>query len=165
MTSLPIGRPRSSRSEDCINGTVGDARFVCRRGRAAPSIAALAAVAFSLVFTGAPAIARSGRQLWLRRYDDPKNAGDQARAIAVGPKGSRVFVTGGSDSGGLHGDDYVTVAYTASGKRIWTARYTAGIRRFTERTATSQWQSRPVPTARGSSSLEGGRLRLSDRGL
>lgn len=99
---------------------------MCRRGRAAPSIAALAAVAFSLVFTGAPAIARSGRQLWLRRYDDPKNAGDQARAIAVGPKGSRVFVTGGSDSGGLHGDDYVTVAYTASGKRIWTARYDSG---------------------------------------
>jgi hypothetical protein len=84
------------------------------------------AVAVCLGIAPAVAVSRSGRELWLKRYDDPKNAGDQARAIAVGPKGSRVFVTGGSDSGGFDGYDYVTVAYAASGKRIWTARYDSG---------------------------------------
>ena len=68
----------------------------------------------------------TGKRLWERRYDGPRNLGDDARAVAVSPEGSTIFVTGrsGTSSGRT---DYATVAYRAgSGIRLWTARYDGG---------------------------------------
>ena len=61
-------------------------------------------------------------QLWVARYNGPANGGDDAYAVAVSPDGSRVFVTGASESS-TH-LDYATVAYNAStGHKLWVARY------------------------------------------
>ena len=59
----------------------------------------------------------------MRRYNGPGNGYDDARAIAVSPDGSKVFVTGVS-RGSNSGEDYTTVAYNAStGVRVWVRRY------------------------------------------
>src|SRR5439155_15895917 len=43
------------------------------------------------------------------------------------PDGSKVFVTGESDSGRVTGFDYATVAYDAStGAKLWVARFKRG---------------------------------------
>jgi len=76
--------------------------------------------------------AATGSQLWVARYDGPgrpieddEDADyDQANALSVSGDGVKVFVTGMSD-GGKSGYDYGTVAYAAAtGKVLWTARYT-----------------------------------------
>jgi hypothetical protein len=54
--------------------------------------------------------AATGGRLWMRRYDGPAGSSDRGAALAVGPDGSRVFVTGASP-GVTSGDDYATVAY------------------------------------------------------
>jgi hypothetical protein len=67
--------------------------------------------------------AATGRQLWVRRYNGPGNAGDSARSVAVGPGGARVFVTGESQSVTTSGD-YATVSYSAAtGRQLWVRRY------------------------------------------
>jgi DNA-binding beta-propeller fold protein YncE len=38
--------------------------------------------------------AQTGAQVWRARYDDPQHLYDSARAVAIDPTGSRVFVTG-----------------------------------------------------------------------
>jgi len=63
----------------------------------------------------------TGAQLWLKRYNDAANGNDQATALSVSPDGNSLFVTG--ESAGSHGLDYVTVAYTTSGERLWARRY------------------------------------------
>jgi WD40 repeat protein len=67
--------------------------------------------------------ASTGAPLWVHRYNGPINGTDVATSLAVGPNGSRVFVTGHSQGPG--GDfDYATVAYNAgSGAEIWKKRY------------------------------------------
>jgi WD40 repeat protein len=61
--------------------------------------------------------------LWIARYDGPASGADDARAVAVSPDGSTVYVTGSSEGGG-RGTDYETIAYdTADGSVRWTARY------------------------------------------
>jgi len=69
--------------------------------------------------------AATGSMLWTARYDGPAgDLNDSARAIAVSPDGSTVFVTG--DSYGAAGvyTDYATVAYDASnGAERWSRRY------------------------------------------
>jgi DNA-binding beta-propeller fold protein YncE len=68
--------------------------------------------------------AATGARLWVARYEGPTNEDDGARALAVSPDGSRLFVTGeagGPDPAPL---DYLTVAYdTATGAQLWSARY------------------------------------------
>jgi PQQ-like domain len=60
--------------------------------------------------------AATGAQLWTARYSGPGT--DQARALAVSPDGTTVFVTGNSNG------NYATVAYRASdGVQLWVARY------------------------------------------
>jgi WD40 repeat protein len=72
--------------------------------------------------------ARTGRQLWVRRYSGPANGDDQATSLAVSPTGGAVFVTGSSDGPTTDGaeSDYATVAYkAATGRQLWVSRYTA----------------------------------------
>jgi len=65
--------------------------------------------------------AATGAQLWVRRYNGPAGSDDAARAVAVGPGGNRVFVTGYSES--RPGSDYATVAYNAAtGAQLWASR-------------------------------------------
>jgi hypothetical protein len=54
--------------------------------------------------------AATGGQRWVSRYAGPSNGSSSACCVAVGPVGTRVFVTGGS-YGGTTGIDYATVAY------------------------------------------------------
>jgi hypothetical protein len=62
--------------------------------------------------------ADSGAQLWAKPYDQSSHY-DEARAIAVGPSGNRVFVTGESDGHGTR--SFSTIAYRAdTGARLWT---------------------------------------------
>jgi uncharacterized delta-60 repeat protein len=63
----------------------------------------------------------NGKQLWAKRYCGPKNAEDDARAIAVDSLGN-VYVTG-SSSGYITTEDYLTIKYNSSGKQLWVARY------------------------------------------
>jgi outer membrane protein assembly factor BamB len=63
--------------------------------------------------------AATGARLWTARY----NGLGSARAVAVSPDGSTVFVTGASSALGS-GPDYATVAYRASdGTQLWVARF------------------------------------------
>jgi len=67
--------------------------------------------------------AADGSELWVARYDGAIGGVDVADAIAVGPDGARVFVTGLS-GGEDTGSDYATVAYDAAlGSELWTARH------------------------------------------
>ena len=70
--------------------------------------------------------ASTGAKLWVRSYNGPGQGLrdiDVAKALAVGPNGSKVYVTGQSDaSNGF--PDYATIAYDAStGQRLWLRRY------------------------------------------
>jgi len=72
--------------------------------------------------TGRPA-GTPGSQLWVQRYNGPGNGNDAANSVAVSPGGNRVYVTGASQ-GTRSGQDYATVAYSATtGARLWAARY------------------------------------------
>jgi hypothetical protein len=60
----------------------------------------------------------TGTRRWVARYTWAGNGNDLARAIAVSPTGSKVFVTGSSQAG------YATIAYNAAtGARLWVSRY------------------------------------------
>jgi WD40 repeat protein len=65
-----------------------------------------------------------GTQLWVSRYNGPGGADDSAAAVAVGPDGKTVYVTGNSTSANGMTNDYATVAYQAgTGARLWGRRY------------------------------------------
>jgi hypothetical protein len=67
--------------------------------------------------------ASTGALVWARRYSALRNGGDETSAIAAGPHGGQVYVTG-SSFGGRTDADYATVAYRgATGKRLWVRRY------------------------------------------
>lgn len=65
--------------------------------------------------------AATGAQRWVKRYNGPGNGQDYASAVTVSPAG-RVFVTGTSP-GTTSNADYATVAYRATGARLWVRRY------------------------------------------
>lgn len=68
--------------------------------------------------------AATGAQLWVSRYNGPGNGTDTASALAVGPGGNDVFVTGTSDRTGTGQPEYATVAYdAATGTQLWVSRY------------------------------------------
>jgi hypothetical protein len=63
----------------------------------------------------------TGKALWTTRYDNGGN--DQGRAIAIGPSGHVVYVTGRSFAKNTGYDD-ATIAYDAvTGRKLWVARY------------------------------------------
>ena len=63
------------------------------------------------------------RRIWTRRFDGRSDMEDRPVSVEVSPGGSKVFVTGSSDSLG-HATDYATVAYNGvTGERLWTRRY------------------------------------------
>ncbi len=66
-----------------------------------------------------------GKELWVARYDDPRNwAMDGATAIAVDDSSGNIYVTGSSGLVNVGGsEDYVTVAYDSSGNELWVAKY------------------------------------------
>ncbi len=65
----------------------------------------------------------TGGQLWARRYSGPGKSFDVAAGIVVSPDGRIVFVTGTS-AGVTSGEDYATIAYSASrGQQLWLSRY------------------------------------------
>lgn len=69
--------------------------------------------------------ATTGEQFWVTGFDDPLDA---ARALAVSPDGSRVFVTGTHSTAGLI-TEFGTIAYsTATGQRLWAAHYDDPVR-------------------------------------
>ncbi|MGH2690932.1 MAG: PQQ-binding-like beta-propeller repeat protein [Actinomycetota bacterium] len=67
--------------------------------------------------------AQSGAEVWASRYDGPAGLHDVAYAIAVGPEGGSVYVTGPSRAAdGTY--EYATVAHDAnSGDVAWSSRY------------------------------------------
>jgi DNA-binding beta-propeller fold protein YncE len=66
--------------------------------------------------------AGTGAQRWVSRYNGRANRTDQAHALAVGPGGRTVYVTGSSRSL-ASGFDYATIAYNAAtGKPRWVNR-------------------------------------------
>jgi WD40 repeat protein len=65
----------------------------------------------------------TGDQAWVATYDGPAHDIDIPTAMAIGPTGSRVYVTG--ESKGVRDKfDYGTVAYNAgTGQRVWVLRF------------------------------------------
>ena len=62
--------------------------------------------------------AATGARLWVARYNGPATYDDAARSVAVSPRGSTVYVTGGSNPGSA------TLAYSAAtGAQLWLARH------------------------------------------
>jgi hypothetical protein len=79
--------------------------------------------------------AATGAQLWVARHDGTAQDFDVAQGLVISPDGSRVFVTGGSDSGipGVLflGQDFVTLAYDATtGIQLWIATYSPSLNGF-----------------------------------
>ncbi|HEX8426849.1 SBBP repeat-containing protein [Hymenobacter sp.] len=63
----------------------------------------------------------SGQQLWVVRYNGPGNGSDAPTKLVVDQVGN-VYVTGSSTGIGS-GSDYATIKYSASGAKLWEARY------------------------------------------
>ena len=66
----------------------------------------------------------NGNQVWIDRYNGPKNVGDESYDIAVDEEGN-VYVTGHSGYLTSIGTrcDYATIKYDTNGNRMWVARY------------------------------------------
>ncbi|MGI8691471.1 MAG: hypothetical protein ACR2JK_01015 [Geodermatophilaceae bacterium] len=81
------------------------------------------------------AYSRTGQELWARGYDGPKHGTDTATEIAVDEQTGVVHVAGNSrleQDGEIGENAYVTLAYSASGSRLWTVRQTnlPGVRNY-----------------------------------
>ena len=64
----------------------------------------------------------NGRQRWVATYNGPGNYNDSAKAIVLDAFGN-VYVTGYSYGGAETRQDYATIKYNSSGRRLWVARY------------------------------------------
>jgi outer membrane protein assembly factor BamB len=69
--------------------------------------------------TPAAGFGAAGDQLWAAKYHAPGNHDDSAQAVAAGPDGQRVFVTGDT----FDRRSYLTIAYNAvTGAQLWVAK-------------------------------------------
>jgi DNA-binding beta-propeller fold protein YncE len=68
--------------------------------------------------------AATGARLWVAAYKGPSED-NEASSMAVSPDGKRVFVTGASTATPYpsFNYDYATIAYSATGTRLWVKRY------------------------------------------
>ena len=64
----------------------------------------------------------NGRRRWVETYNGPGNYNDSAKAIVVDAF-RNVYVTGYSYGGAETHEDYATIKYSSSGRRLWVARY------------------------------------------
>jgi outer membrane protein assembly factor BamB len=65
--------------------------------------------------------AATGAELWVERFNGPRNRSDGGAAVGVDPDGSTVFVTGSSQR---TNGNYLTIAYAATtGARLWVNQY------------------------------------------
>jgi len=65
---------------------------------------------------------RTGRRLWVARYDGPAHGTEEWPSVAASADGAKVFVSGGSASN--DGFEYAAIAYDASsGAQLWASRY------------------------------------------
>jgi hypothetical protein len=67
----------------------------------------------------------TGDQLWSSRFDGPLHGYDSAAAVAVGPEGSRVYVTGSLNVPGGNGQPtgFIQAYDAASGGPLWSHQY------------------------------------------
>lgn len=70
----------------------------------------------------------TGATVWERRFTRLARGTEEAVAIDVSPDGTKVILTGRSDTfGSSNSDDYVTLAYqSATGVQLWVRFYNAG---------------------------------------
>jgi hypothetical protein len=77
----------------------------------------------------------TGARLWVQRFNSMFNRDDAPSAVALNPDGSKLYVTGTSNSTST-GDDYATVAYdTATGNRLWVQRFDGPVHGIDDATA------------------------------
>jgi WD40 repeat protein len=75
--------------------------------------------------------AGTGKVIWRAQYAGSTTWGDTPSSIAVSPDGTRVYVTGVSQTSSTNYGDYATVAYdAATGAQLWVARYDASSNDF-----------------------------------
>ena len=68
--------------------------------------------------------ARTGKRVWVKRYDDPNNGGDFPYALQVSPDGNHVFVTGSTNNSLPTPSRATTIGYRArDGHRLWISKY------------------------------------------
>jgi outer membrane protein assembly factor BamB len=66
--------------------------------------------------------ARTGRRLWVARYDGPGHGTEEWPSVAASADGTKVFVSGGGEM--KTGFDYAVIAYDAStGAQLWASGY------------------------------------------
>jgi hypothetical protein len=99
-------------------GPSGAKVFVTGRSDGTTSLGNFATIAYG---------AADGSLRWVRRFHAPGHSYSKM-ALAVAPNGSRVVVTG---SGVLAAyEEYVTVAYGASGAKAWADRYSGPVDKY-----------------------------------
>ncbi len=64
-----------------------------------------------------------GKKKWVSRYNGPADGADVPNAIGFDAKKRTVYVTGYSDGGRDHDNDYATIKYDSSGKQKWASRF------------------------------------------
>jgi len=64
----------------------------------------------------------NGRRQWVATYNGPGNYNDSAKAITLDAF-RNVYITGYSYGGAETREDYATIKYSSSGRRLWVARY------------------------------------------
>jgi hypothetical protein len=100
---------QGSDSAEAVASPAGNRVFVTGSSQESGGKADYATIAYS---------ATTGAVLWLDIYHGPGNRQDYADAVVANPAGSKVFVSGQSDS------DYGTIAYrAATGARLWVKHY------------------------------------------
>lgn len=70
--------------------------------------------------------ASSGEPLWTHRYDGHQGGSDEAKAVAFGPAGAGVYVTGTASTPDNETDAATTAFEATDGSVIWRATYDGG---------------------------------------